>query len=420
MKKLLSLMALFVVSLLSLSLVSAASGSIVSLTADNVDVEINDRDFDNGAEGRVVVEEGETLDLEVTINNPSANDMTDIEIIARLSGYEYSDYEDLDDSTHLFDIDAGDYEKVNLEVVVPSDYDNGVKTLWITIYDSNSNEKIELEYELKTKSARHSLGVDDVAFSPGNTIKAGRSLLTTVVVENFGDRTEEDIKVNVAIPELGVSATEYLDELEADEDEDVPEMFLPIPANAAEGDYEVKVTINYDRNEVVTESYMVHILANERFQVQDKLVLAIGPESQNVAAGKVATYAVALTNAGSTSKAYVLEAAAGDWASVSLSDSLVVLEAGKNKVVYVDAAVAKDAIAGEHVASLVVKSGGEELETILLTANVLESSEDNSMSLRNGLEIALIVLVVLLVIIGLIIGFSRLRKDDDEEEQAYY
>jgi len=57
-------------------------------------------------------------------------------------------------------------------------------------------------------------------------------------------------------------------------------------------------------------------------------------------------------------------------------------------------------------------------ETVTLTANVVEGNGSN-FNLRGGLEIALIVLVVLLVIIGLIVGFSRLRKDD-EEEQTYY
>ena len=144
---------------------------------------------------------------------------------------------------------------------------------------------------------------------------------------------------------------------------------------------------------------------------------------QNVAAGKTATYALALTNNGVSSKAFLLEVVTGDWASASLSESLVVLEPGKNKVVYIDVAASADAAAGEHVASVALKSGSEVLETVSLRANVVEgtaaAAPAKNISLRNGLEIALIVLVVLLVIIGLIIGFSRLRKDD-EEEQTYY
>ena len=113
---------------------------------------------------------------------------------------------------------------------------------------------------------------------------------------------------------------------------------------------------------------------------------------------------------------------AGDWATVSVSESLVVLEAGKNKVVYVEVTPNVDATAGEHVLSLSVKSGNDVLETVALKASVVapqKAAASSEFSLRNGLEIALVVLVVLLVIIGLIIGFSRLRKDNDEEKTYY-
>jgi len=283
---------------------------------------------------------------------------------------------------------------------------------------------------LAVEPSRHGVDIKDVSFSPGNTVKAGRSLLATVLLENFGDKTEKDVKVTVAVPELGVSATEYVDVVQTDNHnidyEDVPEMFLPIPATAKEGEYTVVVTVKYDDlRETVTEAFPISVLANELFQEKSnaaKLVLAIGPENQNVAAGKTATYAIALTNAGVTSKAYTLEAATGSWATATLSDSLVVLEAGKNQVVYLDVAVNAGTDAGEHVASLVIKSGNEALQTVTVKANVVagDNSVAGNFSLRNGLEIALIVLVVLLVIIGLIIGFSRLRKDDEEEEKTYY
>ena len=35
-------------------------------------------------------------------------------------------------------------------------------------------------------------------------------------------------------------------------------------------------------------------------------------------------------------------------------------------------------------------------------------------------EIALIVVVIILVIIGLIIGFNKLKKEEDEHEGTYY
>ncbi|MEK6905396.1 MAG: hypothetical protein AABX24_03255, partial [Nanoarchaeota archaeon] len=72
------------------------------------------------------------------------------------------------------------------------------------------------------------------------------------------------------------------------------------------------------------------------------------------------------------------------------------------------------------LASLTVKSGSDVLETVVLKATVTAPVNAGSeTSLRNGLEIALVVLVVLLVLLGLVIGFSRLRKDDEGEEKYY-
>jgi uncharacterized membrane protein len=430
MRKILGVMAVFIIALLTVSLVVAvpAASTVGGLaTAGAVTVEVNGEELIAGS--LLVVEEGETLDIEVELRNPAGSANAEgIEVVARLSGYEYSDSESLEDSSELFDVDAGTRKFVNLELTIPSDLTNELNTLRVFVLDRNGTPVL-FNYPVQVESARHSVGVEDVTFSPGNTVKAGRSLLTTVLVENYGDRTEEDVKVTVAIPELGVSATDFIDEIEADESENVfgdleGGLLLSIPANAEAGEYNVVVSVQYDNlRDTVRKTYKLNVVGNEQFANAGKLVLAVGPESQNVAAGSLASYGIALTNAGSASQAYTLQVVTGDWASASLSESLVVLEPGKNAVVYVDVEVARDAPEGANVVSVSVMSGDEALETVALNANVVESSSSSrgadSVGLRNGLEIALIVLVVLLVIIGLIVGFSRLRRDDDED-QTYY
>ncbi len=418
MKKLLSLMALFVISLLTLSMVSALDANDLVIKS----IEVNGH---NVVSGEVIaVDEGEIMDVEVGLEGIGGAD--DIEVEVEISGYEYDDYENLDDSTHLFDLAASTTKYVDLEVQMPNKLDKDTYWLRIRVMDKNT-AAIEEVVMLAVEPSRHGVDIKDVAFSPGNTVKAGRSLLTTVLLENYGDKTEKDVKVTVSMPELGVSATEYVDVVATDnhniEYEDVPEMFLPIPATAAEGEYDVVITVKYDDlRETVSETYTVLVMDNALLNDNcEKLVLALGPETQTIAAGKTGTYAIALTNAGTCSKAYTLEIVTGYWGTATLSESLIVLEPGQNKVVYADVTVNAGTDAGQHVASLAVKSGDNLLETVVIKANVVEggSAADN-FSLRNGLEIALIVLVVLLVIIGLIIGFSRLRKDDDGEEQTYY
>lgn len=409
-------MALFVISLLTLSMVSALDANDLVIKS----IEVNGHNVEDGEV--LAVEEGETLDVEVgLLANAGAEN---IEVEVEISGYEYNDQEDMEATAHIDNIQAGNTKYFDLEVTLPKKLDKDEYMLRVRVMDKNT-AAITHNILLSIEPTRHGIDIADVALSPGETQKAGRSFLATVLLENFGDKTEKDVKVEVAIPALGVKATEYVDVVVTDNNnvdyEDVPEMFLPLPATAEAGAYDMIVTVKYDDlRETVSQTYKVNVLANELFQKSDKLVLAVGPESQTVAAGNTASYAVALTNAGSTSKAYVLDVVTGDWATATVSDALVVLEPGKNKVVQVDVTAASNAVEGQHVASVAIMSGDEVLETIVLKANVAGTASE-SFSLRNGLEIALIVLVVLLVIIGLIIGFSRLRKDDeDEEEQTYY
>lgn len=422
MKALRNLWVVFVVGLLTLSLASALDVNNLAWGA----VKVNGDVISDGE--TIAVEEGQALDIKVGLNAKDKKGATDVEVEAKISGYEYSDYENLEDSTQLFDLSAGTTKYVSLSVTLPKKLDKDHYLLRLRVMDKNT-EALTKEIKLAVEPARNGVDIADVVFSPGTTVKAGKSLLTTVLLENYGDKDQKDVKVTVAIPELGASVSEFVDVVKTDDHnvdyEDVPEMFLPIPITAKEGEYDATVTANYDEYETVTKTFKIKILGNEQFQQTDKLVLAVGPESQNVAAGSTATYAIALTNAGSTSKAYLLEATAGsDWATTTLSDGLVVLEPGKNKVVYMDVKTSPSATAGEHVASVTIKAGSDALQSLSFKANVAgaiaPAATGVDFNLRNGLEIALIVLVVVLVIVGLVIGFSRLKKDGDEEGKSYY
>lgn len=434
MRKIASFVALFVISLLSLSLVSALDRAAIDVRS----VEVNGDDVvrDGVTIAPVLsVEEGQTLHIRVGLSALGAapnGTVKDVEVDAKIAGYEYSDSENLVDATPLFDVQGGTTKYVSLDVTLPKKLDKDTYTLRLRIMDKNT-AALPIEVPLYVEPSRHGIDIADVSFSPGNSVKAGRSLLTTVLLQNFGDKDEEDVKVTVAIPALGVSASDFVD-VETDNHnvdyEDVPEMFLAIPASAQDGDYEVVVTAKYnDLRSTVSKKFTVHVDADERFQTSEEeaagvTVLAVGPEMQSVAAGKTALYGIALSNGGRSSKAYVLQTQAAEWATVSLSESVLVLGPGQSKVVYAEVTPSATATAGEHLATVAVKSGSETLETVSLRAVVSAAAQSSAVqqqnySLRSGLEIALIVLVVLLVIVGLIIGFTRLRKDG-EEDKTYY
>ena len=444
-------MAVLISFLLAMSMASAlkddnfgweieVNDAVVASSNDVVDVyngdgQIVGEDLRIGVDGNgedmyapsVSVDEGQKVDIKVVLHAQEA--VNDVEVEGELKGYEYSSSESLRDSTDLFNMAANTQKTVRLSIDLPRKLEKSIYWLRLSIDNRDSQSVVRL-VKLNIEPKRHGLDISDVSVSPGTAVKAGRSLLTTVLLQNYGDRDEKDVKVTVAIPQLGLTTSEYVDVVGTDNHnvdyEDVPEMWLQIPATAQAGDYEVVVSARFnDLREMVTKKFVMNVLADERFQEQpDTLVLAVGPESQTVSQGKKATYAVALSNPGARAKAYLLEVVSGDWATSSVSESLIVLEPGSSKVVYVDVTAGQDATQGEHIASLAVKSGNQVLQTIPLHAIVVGGTKTvaaapDSVSLRNGLEIALIVLVVLLVIVGLIIGFSRLKKDDNDQ-QTYY
>ena len=197
-------------SLLAVALVS--STSLESDLAINM-VEVDDREaqlysLDEVAAvasiddlNAIVVEEGETLEVEVTLEAESS--AKDIQVEVELRGYEY---DDISDRSEVSDIDVSpegtgtSTVDVNLDLELPARLDKDRYLLRITVDDKDSAPVIR-NIALQVKPARHSIEIADVAFSPGNTVQAGRALLTDVLLANFGDKDEKDVRVNVAIPE---------------------------------------------------------------------------------------------------------------------------------------------------------------------------------------------------------------------------
>jgi len=216
--------AFFVAGLLMVSAVSAgivdeaaAQADLLTGVVDFGSVRVNGDEITNNEV--LSVEEGQTLNLRigiVAVENAESGAVSDIEVTAKISGYEYSDYENLDDATHLFDIAAGTTKYVNLAVTLPKQLEKNVYWLRLNILNMHS-VSVEKVVQLNVEPTRHGVDIADVSFSPGNTIKAGRALLATVLLENYGDKTEKDVKVTVAIPALGVSATEFVDVVETDD-----------------------------------------------------------------------------------------------------------------------------------------------------------------------------------------------------------
>jgi uncharacterized membrane protein len=413
MKNLMSvLMAVFLVSCLAVGMASALPAvEYVKLDGDR---------FEAG--DQLEVERGEELDIRVKMS--ADVDEEDIEVRAEILGYEYSDKEgDLYDRAHTFDLDAGDTTYKDLSIQLPYKMDKDYYDLRVTV-GTRKGPAFEALYPLHLKGVKHELRIRDVIFNPENSVEAGRALLTTVRIDNIGEKDEDSVKVKVSIPKLGLSASEYVDEIEGEDDEESvtsEELYMRIPVCTEPKEYLVKVSLEYDEGyEVVSTEETILVTGDicaEEDDVEKKTVITVGPESQEVKRGATVTYPVIIENAGNTARTYVVSVdGASTWANVEVTPSnLVVLNKGESKQVFVSVTAKEDATAGEHMFVLSVSSGDKTLKQLSLKGNVKEEAETGMIGLKRGLEIGVIILVILLVILGLIIGFSKLRESEDED-----
>jgi uncharacterized membrane protein len=355
----------------------------------------------------------------------------------------------VEDSINVNEMDAGDTVSKTLHLTLPEDMDaRDAYTLHVAL----SNKKdidIEERYNLKISPEKHNLVIDDITLRPNNVI-AGSALFATVRVENMGYEKEENIKVTISIPDLGVSAKDYIDELVAeDDDEDsktsdsTPEMKLAIPSDAKAGVYNLKITVSYDDgHETVEKTETVNVKAAESTATEEvpATLINIDSSSKEATAGVEVPFKIMVANIGNDVAIYSLEIAGADlWATTRVEPAMVTLPPDATGEMFVYIKPKTDIEAGKHSFTAKVKAGNTIVAEKTLTTDVTGTTsastatgstttngQTNFASLKNALVIGFGVLVVLLVILGLIIAFNKMSKDEDEEVpgnnegQAYY
>lgn len=417
MKGRLAITALLAIVILS---VFAAAASALPLTVDRV--EIDDIELTANQVNRLDLERGDRYEVEVLFT--AQEDLDEVEVQVFVSGFEYNDIDRAFDVTPTFDADANVTYRKRLHVTFSDLFEEDDYKLRLVISDRNNDAVIQ-NYNLKMDVPRHKMKIEDILFTPGSTIKSGSALLGIVRVRNQGEKDEDDVKVTVSIPDLGISASDFIEEVEAtDEEEETEELFLRIPRCTKPGIYETEIIVEYDNGyRRTTARKDIEVLSDETCSLESdekpKTTLSLGSQLQTVLQGGSAAFPLTITNNARTGKSYSIAVDAGDWAEISVTPtSNTVLNGGETSTLYINVKADKKAPIGAQVIKTTISSGDKIIKQIQLTANVAKGGS----RFRGFLEIALIVLVVILIILGLIIGFSRLKRDDEEptQPQAYY
>jgi len=248
------------ISLLLLTLVLLiTSVAAVAAMPINIDrVEINDIELEQNAANRLDVIRDNEFEIEISFT-PTQN-VDNVEIEAAIYGFEYNDISRIADYIGNADYDANVTYVRKLRLTLPDEVDEDDYRLRIIFADRNNGEIVQ-NYNLKIDVPRHKLKIEDIIIFPSNDIEAGRALLATVRIENKGEKTEDDVRIEISIPELGLAAVDYIEEIDPDDEEETEEIFLAIPVCTKAGQYIIDINVEFDQ-----------LKDNERAQVPIRII----------------------------------------------------------------------------------------------------------------------------------------------------
>ena len=354
---------------------------------------------------------------------------------AEINGYEL----DLSDSSDAFKVEPNvSYRKV-LRFVLPQDISSGTTSLRLEV--SDGEDIVVGEYPVKISEIRHRLNVFDVISNPTNNVQAGQPLFTSVRLENLGDNTEASVKVTVAIPALGIQTSEYVDRLlnSVDNNNNLDssvkdtatsnDLMLMIPSDVREGDYQVVVTLEYNRGRAQEQkTYNMHVKgvaqAPNNTQTQPSVIVNVDSQTQRVESGNGAVYKFSVANLGQQATSYSLQVlGVNDWADVRVDPSNFVVQRDGTSEAYVYVAP-KEGVDGMKTFTVnVLGANNVQVAQKSLSLEVTGAKQSNAdvKTVFTWIFVVLLVLLVLLVIVVLVKKLaSKNNTEKSVEGQTYY
>ena len=163
--------------------------------------ELDDSNIFPFGTNKIDVERNQELELRLELF--ASHDANDVEIHAFISGYEFNDVKPISAQEGPFDVEANVTYVKRLQIRFPSDLDQQDYKLRVEVNDRNRFSQV-YNYDIQVSAPRHAVTIEDVTLNPGNTVKAGQSLLARVRLENQGRNREKDVKVTLKIPKLNI------------------------------------------------------------------------------------------------------------------------------------------------------------------------------------------------------------------------
>ncbi|MBW3014483.1 hypothetical protein KY335_04575 [Candidatus Woesearchaeota archaeon] len=356
-------------------------------------------------------------DLDIRLRILGLDDVENLRVEALVSGYEY---EQIRDSTAAFEVDAGEIYTKDLSLHIPANMPNDDFLLRLIAYNRD-DITYEQNYNINIDSKRHDVRILDVILSPGATLEAGTSLLTTVKTWNAGSKFESG-KVTVSIPDLNIEQSAFVT-MEPGEARISEELFMRLPRCAEAKEYtaviEYTSTTVSDRKEKTINVLPSALCPSNEGSEEDRTMVAIGTTNQVIAHGESMSYPITITNAGSEAKQYRVEVGNNDWAFTEISPiGDIYIPAGDSQTVHVIMSP-KATSAGKNIFTVQIFAENEMVKQVPLAAEIAgkaQPAEGKSRLTILALEIVLGIIIVVLILLAFTAIARKRRESLDEED----
>lgn len=198
-----------------------------------------------------------TLEVEVENNFPEDDDedaqgnklkIGDIDIDGEATiEIDDSDF-DVDESEDVDSLGADDVESISVDFDIDEDVDDGTFTMDIFVEgrdDNGATHGDHWEIRLEVERLTHDIQIRSPAIAPERVPCEGGSVRVTSRIANFGKRDEDEVAVELSVPELKFS--KRIDQIELDEDDSTSVNFaVDVPANSKPGIYRAILATFFD------------------------------------------------------------------------------------------------------------------------------------------------------------------------------
>jgi len=347
--------------------------------------------------------------LKVDLRFTALGDFDDSRIRVFIEGYEHAS---LSEETEIFGVVKGKTYSKSIEITLPADMDNQ-KDYKLRITGANDlSGLLTKEYTLYVDTQRHRVDILDMITTPSSGVEPGQNVIANLRVKNRGQKSQDSVKVMVTIPELGISESSYVSNLNPEKVITSDDMLLFIPENAEAGEYEVIAKLAYDDGYTTsTETFRLNVLAPKI--VKEKNLLVSFANNQDLVAGETRSFDVVIANPNDESKPISLSAIDNAWADVEITPSLAMVKAGDSQTFTVKV-TPKTSVAGEKSLALLVKEGSKTISEV--NVNTYVEGKDSIDLVQIALAVLLVIAIIILL--SLVISSIRRRKEDNEEDMS--